>query len=152
MNMAGATASSTREALHARRAGVASTQWAQSVLLPPGAVDAEWVRAYARLRRRRWARCEYEASDGSLFLVLSERWEEQARFYIACHLRATGNPLRPLRSLPLGPEWTTRRKAHRFAQLLAAGHSLPVAQWLVQQGLRDTEANRTWAVLATWPK
>ena len=91
----------------------------------------------------------YGAADGSLFLVLSEGWLKQQRGYFACHAQWSADPEWPFRIDGVAPIWDTRRKAHRYAQLLASGMPEEPAAFLVREGLRNTATNRTWAALNT---
>lgn len=119
--------------------------WEKSLFPPPDGGD--WTVSYASMHRRRWARDCYDSVDGSSYRVVSERWSGEGRFYAVCRVYRIEELARPVRVEALGPEWASRRQAHRFARLLADGQTSKVAQLLVQRGFRDTEANRAWAAL-----
>ena len=120
------------------------------VLRRLGTGDANGVDEYTRMSRRRWGHTMYTAEDGGLFLVLSEHWLRQSqRGYFACHAQWTLDRELGLRIDGIGPIWNSGRKAHRYARLLADGLSETHAAFLVEHGLRNTEANRTWAALHT---
>lgn len=110
------------------------------VLFLPGVVEG--------LRRVVSAKV-FPAANATWFFIVSDEWFGESRVYRVFRYQETGDPAEPLRASC--PTWAfrVRRQAVRYASLLAQGHSEPVAEWLARTGKRNTEANRTYAALAT---